>query len=106
MENKIIKDSAETMYISHPEASYGIFCYNTKGDLFLNSDYGFYGYAWRHYGDEEFKKFLSQCNAEYIVSKFSINHRDVSGKKMPPFKEQKLTILVNTFIEELKKDAA
>jgi hypothetical protein len=99
------RDVAETIYISHPEASYGVFCFNSQGDLFINSDWGFYGYAWRSYGkDNPFKKFLSQCNAEYIVGKFSINHREVSGKKMPPHREKNLTILVEAFISELKNE--
>lgn len=94
--------SAHTMFIRHPEASFGIFCYNDEGDLFLNSDYGFYGYAWRSYGDN-FKEFLARTNADYIVGKFGINFRSDSGKKIPKFREEKLTILVAEFIKQVKK---
>jgi hypothetical protein len=101
-EIKITKNKAETVYINHPNASYGIFCFNKDGDLFLNSDWGLYGYGWRAYG-KSFKGFLSGCNAEYIVGKFAINYREVSGKKMPPYKEEKITILVETFIQSLNE---
>lgn len=101
-EIKVNQQTAETIYISHPKASYGIFCFNSIGDLFVNSDWGFYGYAWRQYGPDEFKKFLSECNADYIVGKFSVNYREVSGKKMPPHRESNLKILVQEFINVLK----
>ena len=32
-------DTAKTIQIDHPEASYGIFCFNTVGDLFITSDW-------------------------------------------------------------------
>lgn len=51
-EVKIIKDSAATVYVKHPKASYAIFCYNSQGDLFMNSDWGFMGTAWRAFGDD------------------------------------------------------
>ena len=101
MEIKVNKHTAETIYINHPQASYGIFCFNSVGDLFVNSDWGFYGYAWRSYG-ENFKEFLAGTNAEYIVGKFSINHTEVSGKKMPKHREENLMILVNEFIKQVK----
>lgn len=94
--------TAETVYINHPEASYGIFCYNSVGDLFVNSDWGMYGYAWRSFG-EDFKEFLATSNADYIVGKFAINHREVSGKKMPVHREKNLMLLVAEFIRILKE---
>lgn len=84
--------SAKTVRIDHPEASYGIFCFNSAGDLFLNSDWGFYGYAWRAFGDD-FHEFLQRANAEYIVGKFQINH----SKKLAPHQRKMLEILVNEF---------
>ena len=76
------------------KASYGVFCFNSMGDLFINSDWGFFGYSWRSFGTD-FKKFLQTCNSEYLVGKFGINYREVSGKKLPPHREKNLTILVN-----------
>jgi len=101
-EIKVNAHTAETVYINHPEASYGIFCFNSIGDLFINSDWGFFGYAWRAYGSD-FKEFLSTCNADYIVGKFGINYRDTTGKAIPKTKEQKITILVTAFINHLKQ---
>lgn len=105
MEIETQKQSAETIYINHPQASYAIFCFNSVGDLFVNSDWGFYGYSWRSFGDN-FKSFLAQTNSDYIVSKFSINHRDVSGKKMPSHRESNLKILVQEFINELNVECS
>ena len=94
--------NAKTIHIDHPEASYGIFCFNNQGDLFLNSDYGFFGFAWRSYGDN-FQEFLAGLNADYMVGKFEINFAEVSGKrKMQPFRKEKLLLLCAEFIKELK----
>ena len=95
--------TAETLRVDHPESSYGIFCFNQDGDLFLNSDWGFFGYAWRSYGDD-FKKFLGQTNADYIVGKFGINYQEVAGKKMKPHTIAHLTNLVNELITHCKNN--
>jgi len=99
---KIVKHTAETVYINHPEASYGIFCYNEAGDLFCNSDWGSFMYAWRSYGkDKSFKEFLASCNADYIVGKFNINYLEMANKQMPKVKRDNLTILVSEFIKSI-----
>lgn len=96
---------AETVHINHPQASYGIFCFNEQGDLFVNSDYGFYGYAWRSYGDN-FRDFLAGTNADYMVGKFETNFIEVSGKRsLPGFRKEKLIILCAEFIKTLKEQA-
>jgi hypothetical protein len=105
---KIIKDAAETIYIKSPDTSFGVFCFNSYGDLFLNSDWGMFGYAWRHFG-ENFKEFLQQCNAEYIVGKFALNYNeDKSNNKRLDSKTNErrlkaITKLVDLFIQELNK---
>lgn len=102
-EVKFIEENANTVYVSHPKASYGIFCYNKSGDLFLNSDWGFYGYAWRAYG-ENFRDFLSHTNAEYIMGKFEINYNLMGGKKkMNENHIKNVTILINELIQFLRK---
>lgn len=95
---------AETVYVETKEDSYGIFCFNDHGDLFLNSDWGMFGYAWRHYNGT-FKDFLKQCNAPYIASKFAINwNQCVSKAEMfKGTREQHVTNLIKVFIEELNK---
>lgn len=105
--SNVTKDMAETIRIDHPTSSYGIFCFNSLGDLFLNCDYGFYGYAWRAFG-EDFRKFLAQTNADYIVNKFFINWNNEwpkGGKTAWRNRKPHLLNLVNSLIEELKKEA-
>lgn len=103
-ENKILTDRAKTMYISNPEASYAIFCWNSQGDLFMNSDWGFYAYSWRAFGND-FNEFLTRLNAQYLVEKLSMNWH-VPGNKLVKFngrREQMVTKLCTIFIEELRK---
>jgi hypothetical protein len=101
---KTKRRSAETIYVEHPESSYGIFCYNSVGDLFLNSDWGFYGYAWRSFGDN-FKEFLKNTNSDYVVGKFNLNHMDGELKrKLSPHKIKHLKNLIDAFINELKNE--
>lgn len=102
VEVKIIKDNAETIYIRHPESSYGIFCYNSTGDLFLNSDYGMYGFAWRSYGaDRPFKEFLKSLNTDYVFGKFQSNNYMTNKKKISKFTEKHLCNLIEEFIKAL-----
>ncbi len=102
VEVKIVTEPAETVYINTPKDSYGIFCFNSKGDLFLNSDWGFYGYAWRHFGGD-FKAFISQCNADYISDKFEIN---INGRKAQTdytrYRMEHVKVLVKHLIEYCK----
>lgn len=72
-ETKVIPEEATTVYISHPESSYGIFCLNASGDLFLNSDWGFYAYAWRYIGNCTFKEFIASTNKHYLSDKLEMN---------------------------------
>lgn len=105
MNDTIIRvDSATTMYINHPEASYGIFCFNQTGDLFLNSDWGFYGFSWRAF-DGSFKQFLMKCDQYYITHKFAINYNQNKKSKdwLGGKREQAVVKLVELFLTELKK---
>lgn len=102
-EIKTIQHTAETLYINHPDSSYGIFCFNSVGDLFLNSDWGMYGYAWRSYGPETFKEFIGQCNSDYIVGKFGINYLEISRKKLPKDRITHLKNLVDELIKHCKQ---
>lgn len=103
-EVKVINEPAETVYISTPNDSYGIFCFNSKGDLFLNSDWGFYGYCWRAYG-EDFKKFIAQCNSDYIADKFYINlEGDKARKDYEKFRKSHVKVLVSHLIQYCKSN--
>jgi hypothetical protein len=103
VEVTVRKDSAATYYISHPEFSYGIFCFNDKGDLFVNSDWGMYGYAWRSYGDD-FKAFLAQTNPEYVFTKFDTNSHYSYRKGIPKHCQKPVTELLRAFINVLKDE--
>lgn len=102
---KIERNTASTVRIDHPTASYAIFCFNEKGDLFVNSDWGFYGYAWRAFGDH-FENFLSGTNAEYVVGKFGTTYLEAAGKRLPKTREENLLILTREFISTLKNQQA
>lgn len=102
-ETKIIRDKAETIYVQHPEASYAIFCFNSYGDLFMNSDWGTCCYAWRAFG-ENFKEFLKKTEADYIISKFAINWNFNNKEKFGGNREKHITTLVNMFLTELQKE--
>ena len=90
----IQKDTAETFYINDPESTYGTFCFNTSGDLFLNSDYGYYCYSWRAFGTD-FKKFLSGLNPEYVFDKFDTNAHHLMKKAFPNIAKNQLLALLN-----------
>lgn len=100
---QVNKHTAETMYIDHPTASYGMFCHNSIGDLFLNSDWGNFAFAWRAYSGE-FKNFLASLDVDYMVGKFAINYRELTNKPLPKVKEQNIKILCQEFINQLKKE--
>lgn len=97
-----IENNCTTVRIDHSEASYGIFCFNTQGDLFLNSDWGNYCYAWRSFGND-FREFLESTNTSYIVGKLGQGYFEMTMKKLPKHKEKNLTLLVESFLETLKQ---
>lgn len=97
-------DNARTYYISHPDFHYGIFCFNDSGDLFLNSDWGMMGFAWRAYG-KDFKEFLKGTNPEYIYGKFDTNSRYLYSKGLPKHTEKPVTQLIKAFIDHLKSES-
>jgi len=101
---QITKDKAETYHIDHPISSYGIFCFNNKGDLFLQSDWGLYGYSWRAFG-KNFKEFIAQCEPDYILQKFFINFNEIGGKKDRwRSSSVHVRILIIELIKELKNE--
>lgn len=99
----VTKQEAFQYYIRHPKYSYGIFCISPHGDLFLNSDWGFYGTAWRAFGDN-FKEFLISANSDYIFDKLETNHRYLTRKNLPKHVRQPIKTLIDAFREELKKE--
>lgn len=102
MTDKPIRGFIDAKVIQIDEAghSYGIFCYTSIGDLFLNSDWGFFGYAWRSYG-ENFEQFLSQLEPDYVLGKFEINLERKGGLKK--HEREHLTALFLSFRDEIKQ---
>lgn len=98
---KTITLTAQTVRIEHPQASYGIFCFNSAGDLFLSSDWGFYAYSWRAFGDD-FIDFLAYCNTEYIVGKFAITYQEQARRRLAQMQQNKLSLLVEEFRKVLQ----
>ncbi len=92
---------AEAIWLNHPEARYAVFAWTDTGDLFLTSDYGIYSHSWPSFNGP-FKKFLRECNAEYIVDKFENNYRNGCRKTMDKTHKQKVTLLVHELLNHLK----
>lgn len=107
-EVKLINEPAETVYINTPNDSYGIFCFNTRGDLFLNSDWGFYAFAWRSMGEgKSTKQFIASCNPEYIAMKFSMNISATKERKdYEKYRMSHVIVLLQHLIDYCKQDAS
>lgn len=99
---KITVSKAEVVHINTADFSYGIFCYNDLGDLFLNSDWGMYGFAWRSFG-ADFRAFLAQTNPDYLVGKLRNNYRTTTGKELHKHTYTQLIGLVSAFINHLNE---
>lgn len=95
--------AAQTIQINSTNHSWGIFCFDELGNLFLNSDWGAFMYGWRSFGSN-FREFLASINPDYVVGKFEINYREHSRKAMPPHTKAAVTELVGLLIEHLKKN--
>jgi hypothetical protein len=100
--------TAETVSINTPDTSWGIFCFNSIGDLFLNSDWGMFCYSWRSFG-KDFREFLAGLNADYVICKFSQNYDENMpnnkrlGSKINKRRKESVTKLIELFITELRK---
>jgi hypothetical protein len=89
---------AKVYFIRMDDGNYGIFCFNDHGDLFLSSDYGMYGFAWRSFGGN-FKEFLSGLGSDYLFSKFEMNHMYLNKKGLP----KHVRVPVMALYEEFKR---
>lgn len=85
--------------IVDPEASYGIFMYDTEGNLSLISDWGNYATTFRAFGSS-FSEFLSQVNTDYLLTKLAPR----SGGKHSR-QGACLRILISLFIGHMKSNA-
>lgn len=103
MSLKVKNIPCESIRIEHPESSYGIFCFNEAGDLFLSSDWGFYGYSWRSFGSEPFRDWLSDIGEDYVINKFENTVYNMGIKKGIPSPVKKH---LSNLISEFKKALA
>lgn len=101
---QITSVSAKTVQINTQEHSWGIFCFNELGDLFLNSDWGVYAFSWRSFGGN-FQSFLAGTNEDYIVQKFENNFCNQTQKPINPHTKSKVLLLTKEFINHLKKNS-
>jgi hypothetical protein len=99
------KTNATSYRIDHPQHSYGIFIITEKGDLFITSDWGYYTFSWRAFGDN-FKAFLIGLGADYLLSKLESNQRQFLGvsKKINKRQAEALIALFTEFQEQLKTE--
>jgi len=78
------------------EASYGIFLYDTEGNIALISDWGEYATSFRAFGNS-FPEFLANTNTEYLVGKLAPRR----GKESRA--GNCLRILIGLFIQHMKE---
>lgn len=102
---KIVKDPAEQYYISIPGQSWATFTINKKGDLFINSDWGYFCYAWRAFGDD-FKRFSIGTSADYLFGCLERNMIQFYGlkQKMRPRQKEAIAELFKQLQNELKDE--
>jgi len=97
-------DECKTYHVTVEGHSYGIFCLNSVGDLFLSGDWGMYGFSWRSFGNRPFKEFVAQINGEYLFGKFEINHRYLNGKGLPKHVRPHVIALFDELKVQLKSE--
>lgn len=73
------------------------------------TDWGNLSYAWRHYGDGDFRKFICDLNVEYFGSKLYtgmayILHGRKCEKACHRFAEKILPALQKVLKEEMEKE--
>lgn len=98
----IIKDQAEQYYISLPGQSWATFVISEKGDLFINSDWGYWACCWRSFGTD-FKKFLIDMNSDYLIMNLTRQQVTHGGKmKIGKRQQEALCIHFEKFQQLLK----
>lgn len=106
MEYTVNKRPAETYLIRHNEYSWGIFFLNADGDLFIESDWGYWTFSWRAWGPNGFKAFLCGLDEEYFFGKLLVNHNQWGKQraKVGARTEKAVKMLFKCLQAELKKE--
>lgn len=98
--------NTQAFYIRHEKYSWALFAITPKGDLFINSDWGTFGFAWRAFG-ADFKKFLCQMGGDYLIGKLESNvTTTVRGARpfhMKKAQEEAVIGLFTAFQEHLRQ---
>lgn len=102
---KVKRQVAQSYYISTDKYSWAYFYITATGELFIHSDWGYFCYSWKSFG-EDFKRFIVSCNADYILNALERNYRELKGAraKLAANQAEALKVLIDCFREELKKE--
>jgi hypothetical protein len=103
---KVKIQAAESYYISTEKYSWAYFYITPTGELFVHSDWGYYCFSWKAFG-EDFKQFLLTLGAEIILlGKLETNYREMKGAraKFGDKTKEALTYLFSCLQTELKKE--
>jgi hypothetical protein len=105
MQTKTIKDPAEQYYVYVDGQSWGTFTISAKGDFFIHSDWGYWAFNWRSFG-ENFKQFIAGLTVDYLLTKLESNQRQFHGvnRKISGRQKDAITALFTQFQSELKKE--
>lgn len=102
--DQIIKTPATQYYVVVDGHSWGTFIITEKGDLFINSDWGYWATCWRAFGTN-FREFLSTIDTDYLMMNLLRNQLQFGGNKtITKRKEQAIAALFKRFQDELKKE--
>lgn len=104
--DQVTKIPATQYYVVVDGQSWASFVITDKGDLFINSDWGYWAYAWRAFGID-FRAFLADLGADYLIAKLETNQFQMlrAGRKtMPQRSQEAITALFAKFQAELKKE--
>lgn len=101
----VIKDPCEQYYVEVDGHSWGTFTISPKGDFFLHSDWGYWAFNWRAFGDD-FKGFLTRINEYYLLDKLEANQFTHKGIRSKISSRQKVAIteLFKAFQQALKEE--
>lgn len=101
MESKIIIDPAYQYHLQVDGHSWATFVFSDKGDLFINSDWGYWCCSWRAFGSD-FKQFLKSMDIHYLWSNLLRQQLQFGGRKtINKQVEQHITVLFKQFQEQL-----
>lgn len=97
----ITTTNGKTFRVEVQGSQWAYIMYNDKGDLYINSDWGCFGFAWRSFG-KDFEDFLLSINTDYLLGKLESNLFEIAQKKINKNRQEHIAILFTEFQNELK----